>query len=168
MKVQCPQCGTFFVNRARCEGVWEIIQSFLTAYPFRCQLCTNRFLAFRGRPTYGSKREYRRMPVCCPVVFEARASSMYQPLQGKGLVLDLSIRGCAFNSEVPLHGGVRLSLRLMPRDSETIEINHAVVRHLRGNRVGVEFLDMTTRNQEELRKIVEARLVQQSSPVAWN
>ena len=157
--VRCPECGARFVGRARVERLAELIRSLVTIYPFRCQLCGHRFSAFRGRPTYTPRREFRRVPLHCPVWFRMEPAPPAQAIQGEGVVVDLSIRGCAVESVTPIPGSIRLQLRLRPTDSpEPIEIEHAVVRHVRGNRFGAEFVHMSLQDRGRLRRILEAQL----------
>jgi FkbM family methyltransferase len=43
----CPKCRENLVHQSRRQGLIEVLWGFFGFYPFRCQLCTHRFLAFQ-------------------------------------------------------------------------------------------------------------------------
>ena len=53
--LHCPNCGTPFVRVAPQTGMMERVLQQLNVFPFRCQLCMNKFRAFHreagGRAT---------------------------------------------------------------------------------------------------------------------
>lgn len=167
--IRCPECGAQFVGRARRQRLAELFLGLVTIYPFRCQLCSHRFLAFRGRPTYSPRREYRRLPARDPVSFRLVSASAGPAFHGDGVLIDLSIRGGGLESVTPIPEGIRLHLQLTPADSaEVIDIEDAVVRHARGTRVGVEFLALSSHDQGRLGRLVERRLAHQPFPTELN
>ena len=44
-ELHCPNCGAPFVRVTHQEGGVERLLSHANVFPFRCQLCTNRFRA---------------------------------------------------------------------------------------------------------------------------
>jgi len=47
----CPTCGASKIRLAVRKSLSDILLSGLTIYPFRCQLCADRFRTFLGRRT---------------------------------------------------------------------------------------------------------------------
>ena len=144
---QCPR-----------RGLREWLLNALTIYPFRCQLCTQRFLAFAGRPSFNPSREYERLSVRYPVNFSA-TRSREQGMGAEGTMVDLSIRGCSIDSSVPVAKGALLRLQFRETSwDQPIEIEGAVVRSVLGKRKGVEFLKIGTDEEGRLRRVIETRL----------
>jgi predicted HAD superfamily Cof-like phosphohydrolase len=52
LTMSCPRCGKSFVRRSGRKGLKERLLSLVYLYPFRCQVCANRFRAFQFRPQY--------------------------------------------------------------------------------------------------------------------
>jgi len=50
--VPCPTCGGMLARRAHRIGLTEEMLSVVYVYPFRCRLCTHRFLAFQWGVRY--------------------------------------------------------------------------------------------------------------------
>ena len=140
-------------------GVVERLLSLVQTYPFRCQVCGHRF--YRRQPgkaytTEADKREYSRVRAQFSLLFKNKDTD------GKGRLVDLSIRGCAFESDIPLIKGDILQVTLkMPDGRPPLEIEAAVVRYAQGIRFGMEFLRMQDRAEKALRQFVEERLQQQ-------
>ncbi len=154
---QCPTCRKNFVRRSQRQGVIEHTASLVYIYPFRCQLCTRRFRAFhlgaRFERYTPDRREYVRIPIRLPVAFSG------EQVQGQGTVVNLSMRGCALETNAPPHSGEVLCLRLdalngIPR----IEIEAAVVRSIVRNEVGLEVLRIQEAEREKLRQVIETLL----------
>ena len=65
-ELHCPICGTSFVRVTYQEGGVERLLSHVNVFPFRCQLCTNRFRAFYSDARHNTqafdRRQYRRLP----------------------------------------------------------------------------------------------------------
>lgn len=156
--MQCPNCQTRLVHRAALRGLREFLWSLLTVYPFRCQLCTHRFVAFQGRPSYNPQREYHRVRVRYAASFvPSRVET--QDIRGTGIMVNLSIRGCGIESEVPLHRGTSVLLKFeVGERGQWVEVERAAVRFTEGQRAGLEFLKMSPDQEERLRQIMEARL----------
>src|SRR2546422_5024705 len=64
----CPHCGIWLVKKAPRRGLREYLLSVLTVGPYRCQVCTHRFLAFLWWPGINTSREYNRISVRYPVL----------------------------------------------------------------------------------------------------
>jgi c-di-GMP-binding flagellar brake protein YcgR len=106
--------------------------------------------------TESDKREYARVRAQFSLVFKGTQS------EGKGRLVDVSIRGCAFESDTPLIKGEVLQVTLkMPDGRQAVEVEAAVIRYAQGIRFGMEFLRMADRAEKALREFVEERLKQQ-------
>ena len=83
------------------------------------------------QPTF-EIREYRRVPVHCPVYF-------YHGYQyGEGTAWNLSCGGCRLDSEVPLVAGAILKVFVMiPEMPCRMMVEQAIVRWSRGQEVGL-------------------------------
>ena len=153
----CPRCRKGFIRRSHRLGGLERLLSVFLVYPFRCQLCTYRFLAFQGRKVESRHREYERIPVRLPISF----LSIYagEQVKGDGTVVGLSIRGCALTSDHLLRRGQHLRLHLrVPQEEPPIEIAIAVVRSTVKERAGLEFLSIREEEDARLRRFVESLL----------
>lgn len=108
------------------------------------------------------RREYARLPT----------SIHAQLLNGPQVpnvrrVSDLSMGGCAL-SGVNVPKGAFVELMLKPlSDAEDIHVNTAVVRSVRADGVGVEFLELTPEARRRLSKVVLGLLVGQQSHLAF-
>ena len=155
----CPQCGTWIVRQARRRGTREHLLRFLSICPFRCQLCTHRFLAIRGQPSYNPRREYERILVRYPVAF---CAAFLGPLAeaAAGTMVNVSIRGCRIESSLPASQGARLRIGFVTDAREPpIEVEGAVVRNAVGDCMGLEFLKIRPEEEDRLRQVIEARLL---------
>jgi PilZ domain len=154
----CPHCGILLVKKAPRRGVREYLLSLLAIGPFRCQVCTHRFLSFMWLPGTNTSREYSRISVRYPVQLSpAREDEKFQ--SEEGTLLDISIRGCAIRSDVPLHKGTLLCLQIRLADQEPpIEIDIATVRTVTGRRLGLEFVRIRHEEEARLRKLLLALL----------
>ncbi len=150
----CPHCGIWLVKKAPRRGLREYLLSALTIGPFRCQVCTHRFLAFLWWPGINTSREYNRISVRYPVLLSP-ALEDNRDLNEEVTLLDISIRGCAIRSNVPLHKGNLLRLQIRLTDQEPpIEIDIATVRTVTGRRVGLEFVTIRQEEETRLRRLL--------------
>lgn len=150
----CPQCGFLLVKRAPRRGLREYLLSVLTVGPYRCQVCTHRFLAFRWLPGTNTSREYTRIPVRYPVLLSPAPKDDHIHLE-EGSLLDISIRGCAIKSSVPLQKGNLLCLKIQMTDQvPPIEIDQATVRTVTGRRAGLEFVKIRPEEETRLRNLL--------------
>ncbi len=131
----------------------------LTVYPFRCQLCTHRFLAFLWRYSASPKREYDRVPAQYPVtLYPASAQKQDEGIQGT--TVNLSITGGLIetNAQVPQGTHVRLKIHGSGLDSP-IEVEGAMVRAVLENRLALEFFKIAPEEEQRLRVFMEAHLL---------
>ncbi len=155
----CPQCGTWIVRQARRRGTREHLLRFLLISPFRCQLCTHRFLAIRGGPSYDPRREYERILVRYPVAFSSAVSGD-QAEAAEGTLVNVSIRGCRIESHPPAPQGARLRIGFVTDAHEPpIEVEGAVVRNAVGDCMGLEFFKIRREEEDRLRHVIEAWLL---------
>jgi len=153
----CPGCERQFVRRSRRHGVVEHVLSFILLFPFRCQLCTRRFLAFSGKIHHVPLREYVRVPIRLPVSYGTMDAS--QSVHGEGVTLNLSIRGCRLESDPPLKQGAALRLELQTGEREgQIAIQSAVVRSAQDKWAGIEFLEIQKDDEIKLGRFKEKLL----------
>ena len=149
----CRRCRSEFARRSSRKTLAEQLLSFVYVFPFRCQLCQHRFLAFRPRERWvraagaaGERREYERLPV------QAWSSLWWRDRQGEARVTDLSITGCSIETDAPVPEGEVIQLKLQARgDDRPIVVDHAVVRSARGGRLGVQFIRVQEDEQGRLR-----------------
>jgi c-di-GMP-binding flagellar brake protein YcgR len=148
------------VRFSRQRGLVERILSLFRIYPFRCQVCGHRFFKRRPGKVYNTetdKREYARVRAQFSLTFKSKDT------EGRGRLADLSIRGCAFESDTPLVKGEVLQVTLkMPDGRPSLDIEAAVVRYAQGIRFGLEFLRMPEKAEKALRQFIEERLKQQA------
>ena len=154
---QCPTCRKNFVRRSHRRGVIEHAITLFYTYPFRCQLCTNRFYAFQWGARFEryapDRREYVRIPIQVPVAFSG------EQVQGQGTVVNLSMRGCALETNTQPRSGEVLGLRLDALNGcPRIVIEAAVVRSIVRNEVGLEVLRIQESEREKLRHVIEKLL----------
>ena len=151
--VKCPRCERGVVRRSHRHGLLEHLYSVFSIFPFRCQLCTHRFLARPEGQFLRRKREYDRVPVRFPVSFES--SYVGEKIRGEGTLISLSIQGCSLRTTEPVRKGALLRLQFLFRDDEAaIEIDIAVARSLHGSRLGLEFVNIRPVEEERLRRLM--------------
>src|SRR5437660_10190357 len=157
----CPQCGFLLVKRAARRGLREYLLSLLTLGPYRCQVCTHRFLGLRWRPSTNPGREYDRIQSRYPVRLipnlkgRSMGSEGDQIQQEEATLFDISIRGCGIKTNAPLHKGdlVRLEIEVTPQE-KPLRIDEAVIRTLTGRRFGLEFVNIRDEELTRLRTLL--------------
>jgi len=150
----CPHCGIALVKKVPRRGLREYILSLLTIGPFRCQVCTHRFLAFKWWPSTNPSREYDRVPARYPVLLSA-IPKQFKKQREEGTLLDISMRGCAVKSNGLCHKGQHFCVRIQLPDQEPpIEIDDVIVRTLTGQRIGLEFLRIRHEEETRLRELL--------------
>ena len=149
----------------RISRQWGLIESLLSRfeiYPFRCQSCGKRFFVRQVGQVYspeGDKREYSRVKAEFSLTFKVK------DIEGRGRLIDLSLRGCAMESDQELKRGDVLQVTLkMPNARPPVEIETAVVRYSQGIRHGLEFLTIKEKCEKDLREFVEERLDRKKVP----
>jgi hypothetical protein len=155
----CPTCKAAKVRLAPRKSLSDTILGGLTIYPFRCQLCAERFRKFLGRHTPNPRRSFERIPVSFPVWFRPRRSTRYDQLGQEGVIENLSIRGCRIRCAVPSRIGTPLELEFQyPTDSLPVTVEEAVVHSLAEGAIGVRFTRLHRRDERRIRRIVDTRL----------
>jgi PilZ domain len=149
----CPQCSSEFVKRVRKRGFKERILHRFYFYPFRCQICRFSFHVLQWGVRYPARsedrREYERLAMNFPISF------VEKNIEGAGIVSDISINGCAFVTEVQLteKSIVRLALQIS-EELQPVDIEAAVVHHVRQGRVGIEFLRVQPAERQRLQLFI--------------
>ncbi|MEK7294649.1 MAG: PilZ domain-containing protein [Nitrospirota bacterium] len=156
-QILCPKCGKDFVRRTLRAGVHEYLLSVVYVYPFRCQLCTHRFLRLELGKRYNEstvdKRQYERVAATFPITFVGDKAS------GAGTVTRLSLGGCALESQLKLMEGMMFNLRLQPPNvNPAINVETAIVRSVRTPAIGLEFLRTNPTEQFRLIQFVAGLL----------
>jgi hypothetical protein len=159
--LHCPNCGTPFVRVAPQTGVVERLLQQLNVFPFRCQLCMNRFHAFdreASRSIQGSdRRQYKRLPTSIQAQFLAD-----NRMQASNRITDISMDGCTLQT-TGLSRGTFLGLVLKPdQEHEAIRIETAMVCSVRTTSVGLRFLEIPLPDQRRLSQVVLGLLVSQA------
>lgn len=152
MRPRCPSCQSIYVRRTHRVGTIERILSLFDVYPFRCQLCSARFTCFQWGVRYSQQedlRQYERIGVQFAVLF-----SNSQTI-GKGVVTDVSVADCAFETSLPLKQGDTLKLELYAKSGRPpIVVDKAVIRSIRQGIVGVQFTEVSETDRARLHRLV--------------
>jgi hypothetical protein len=158
--LHCPNCGTPFVRVTYHEGALERVLNHLNVFPFRCQLCMNRFRAFRSGARQSAepfdRRQYKRLPTSIEAQFLAD-----NRMESTNRITDLSMDGCTLQA-TGLSRGTFLGLVLKPQQEEAIRIETAMVCSVRPSSVGIRFLEVPVPDQRRLSQVVLGLLVSQS------
>ena len=94
-------------------------------------------------------RSYRRFPVQCPVSYNAGIS------QGLGTVLNFSMNGWKLSGDVPLRVGQTCPLTITLPNQESLFVDAAIVRWVRGQEYGLETLAVDKPTQFRVERIVQ-------------
>ncbi len=157
--LRCPACGASKIRLAARRSLSDVLLSGLTIYPFRCQLCADRFRTFLGRRTSNPRRSFERIEVSFPVWFRPRRSKYPDEMGQEGMIENLSIRGCRIRSTTPVAVGSRLELEFQhSNDSFPITIEEAVVRSSANGGIGLRFTRLHRNDERRIRRIVDVWL----------
>jgi c-di-GMP-binding flagellar brake protein YcgR len=156
--VKCPRCGRDFVRRISTASLPEKLLRAFYVYPFKCQLCSERFRALqwgmRDALLREDRREYSRMEREFPITFSGEG------IAGDGTLLNISMGGCSFVSSVDLPVGLMMRLGLLiAADTPPVTVDAAVVRHTGKRAAGVEFVRWQERERERLELFVRGMLI---------
>jgi len=156
--LKCPHCGRDFVRRVSRAGFAEILLSIFYVYPFKCQLCGERFRSFQRGVRYvrveEDRREYDRMEMKFPVTVSG------QNVSGEGMMLNFSMGGCRFTTSADLAIGMIVKLGLqISATVPPVFIEAAVVRDFGAGSAGVEFLRWQESERERLQLFVRGMLI---------
>jgi c-di-GMP-binding flagellar brake protein YcgR len=158
--LHCPNCGTPFVRVTYHEGAVERLLNRVNMFSFRCQLCTNRFRAFRSGIGINSqvfdRRQYKRLSASIEAQYLSDSNS-----QSTNRVTDISMDGCTLQA-AGLHKGAFLELVLKPTSGEApIKIDTAMVCSVRPASIGLRFVEVPALDRQRLRQVVLGLLVSQ-------
>lgn len=160
--LHCSICGSPFVRVTYQEGRVERLLSHVNVFPFRCQLCTNRFRAFYAGARHNTQAFDRRQYVRLMASIEAQVFDRNQPAL-TAEITDISMDGCTLQT-TGLSKGAFFELVLKPTvEEETIRIETAMVCSVRPSSMGVRFLEVPSEHQPRLGQVVLGLLVNQSS-----
>jgi PilZ domain len=154
----CPDCSKEFVKRVNCQGIAERVLSLFYVYPFRCQLCGQRFSYRQWGVRYVSvkedRREYDRLATSFPVSISAES------LDAEGKIIDISMSGCTLKSDADLSPGTVLGLALhISNEVVPVIVEAAVVRNARMHIAGLEFLKFHDDDREVLQLFIRGLLL---------
>jgi hypothetical protein len=166
-KLHCPTCGSSFVRATCCEGGIERLLSFVNLFPFRCQLCTNRFRLFNSDAHHNTQTSDRRQYTRLPAFIEAQVLDNKQP-SVTNRITDISMDGCTLQT-TGLQKGAFIELVLKPTvEDETIRIQKAMVCSVRPTSIGIRFLDVQLEHHRRLAQVVLGLLVGQGLDLPVN
>jgi len=152
-QLNCTRCHSRFVKRSRRAGLVDQLISVFSVYPFRCQLCGHRFYHTQKGLTFkrvdNDRREYERLPV------NLNATFTIGTFRGPGVVTDLSMGGCSFVTESRLEIGsvLRIAVQL-PDPLKPVDVDVAIVRSVRANRVGIQFVQIESDHLDRLQHFI--------------
>ena len=164
MKPECPQCHADIARRITPSGPVEHLLNFFSIYSFRCQLCAHRYRKFvigaDGIALPSDKRQFERLPT------NVRATIVGPQGRSEDLITDLSMGGCTLQTTTALTKGTFLHLNLQPLEREAaIVVETAMVRSVRSECVGLEFLELERGHKERLAYFVRGLLLaRQTAP----
>lgn len=161
-ELHCPACGTPFVRATYQEGTVERLLNRMNLFPFRCQLCTNQFRAFRPETSNPSRAFDRRQFKRLPASFSARF--IVEEPRAEDRVTDISMGGCTVITLAGIAQGTFLELQLKPATSEeTIKVAAAMVCSVRPTSMGIKFLEFDPSEQQRLSQVVLGLLIGQGT-----
>lgn len=113
--IECVQCGSHNIRRARLRTLSDRLRILTGVYPFRCRECQTRFLAGVLRL---SKAPYAKCPRCLRTELGTWPQRHYNPGFAANLLLELGARkyrcpACRYNF-------VSFRRRLGSRQVETV------------------------------------------------
>lgn len=155
----CPDCSKNFVKRVNCQGICERLMSVLYLYPFRCQLCGHRFNHRQWGVRYVSvkddRREYDRIATSFPVSISG------ENIEANGNVIDISMGGCTLSTAAELTRGTVITLGLqLSKELLPVIVDAAVIRNVRTNNAGTEFLRFHQNDREVLQLFIRGLLLE--------
>jgi hypothetical protein len=155
---QCSRCRRDFAQRVHRRWGLEHVLSLFYIYPFRCQLCGQRFRAQQWGVRYVrhaiDRRQYERMAASFPVTFSGKAGN------GEGVVTDIALGGCGVGTTAQLSEDeiVQMQLQTSP-DTPAIPVEAAIVRSVLSTLVGFEFLRFEPEAKEHLSQFMHELLM---------
>jgi len=152
--LMCPNCNRPFARRSNRSGILDFLASLLLVYPYRCQLCAHRFMAWPKLSSPSRHREFERLHVQFPVAY--RSAYLDRPVSGEGTITDLSIHGCSISTQQATQRGTFLQLYIRYSEKDApVTVDVAVVRASNHRQIGVEFLTLHPAEESKLRRLLE-------------
>ena len=159
-ELHCSICGSSFVRVTYQEGRVERLLSRVNVFPFRCQLCTNRFRAFHSGARHNTQAFDRRQYTRLTSSIEAQILDRNQPAT-INRITDISMDGCTLQT-TGFPKGAFIELVLTPTvEEETINIETAMVCSVHSSSIGVRFLEIPPEHYRRLAQVVLGLLVGQ-------
>jgi hypothetical protein len=158
MKPECLQCHADIARRVSPSGTVERFLTLFSVYSFRCQVCAHRYRRFTlgaDRLAFPSdQRQFDRLPT------SVRATIVGAQGQSEDVITDLSMGGCTLRTTAPLAKGAFLHLGLKPsHHGPAILVETAMVRSVRPESVGLEFLEFEGGQKDRLAEFVRGLLL---------
>lgn len=129
--------------------------SLVYVYPFRCQLCTQRFRTVQWGVRYHrepvDQRLFERLVADLPVTFGGDGT------HGEGTVTDISIDGCGVRTKTPMAKGTLVLMELQTSEG-VVTIETAVARSQQVGFMGVQFIRLQPRERERLSEFIQGLL----------
>lgn len=158
-ELHCPVCGASFVRVTSREGMLERLLGRVNVFPFRCQLCTNRFRAFYAGARHNTQAFDRRQYTRLPASIEAQVLDRNQPMTNR--ITDISMDGCTLQT-TGLSKGAFIQLVLKPTvEEDAIYIETAMVCSVHPSSTGIRFLEVPPEQYRRLGQVVLGLLVGQ-------
>jgi hypothetical protein len=165
-ELHCPNCGTPFVRVIYQEGKIERLLSRVNVFPFRCQLCTNRFRAHYCGGRHNTQAFDRRQYTRLVASLDAQILDRKQlPLTNQ--ITDISMDGCTLQA-TGFPKGAFIEMVLEPREEESIRIETAMVCSVRPLSLGIRFLEIPPEHYRRLAQVVLGLLVSQGLEPTFN
>ena len=158
-ELHCPICGAPFIRVTYHEGRVERLLSRVNIFPFRCQLCTNRFRAFYAGARHNTQAFDRRQYARLTASIEAKVGDRNRLVTNR--ITDISMDGCSLQA-TGLAKGAFIELVLKPAtEKEAIYIETAMVCSVRPASTGIRFLEIPPDHHRRLGQVVLGLLVGQ-------
>ena len=159
--LHCSNCGSSFVRLTYEEGRVERLLSRVNVFPFRCQLCTNRFFrTFDAGGRHSTQAFDRRQYTRLTASIEAQVLDRNQP-SVTNRITDISMDGCTLQT-TGFPKGAFIELVLKPTvEEERIHVETAMVCSVRPLSIGVRFLEIPPEHYRRLAQVVLGLLVGQ-------
>jgi hypothetical protein len=159
-ELHCPNCGNAFVRVIYQEGMVGRLLSRVNVFPFRCQLCTNRFRAFYSGARHNTQAFDRRQYTRLTASIKAHILDPHQPSM-TNRITEISMDGCTLQT-TGCPKGTFIELVLKPTvEEETIHIETALVCSVRPISMGVRFLEIPQEHSRRLAQVVLGLLIGQ-------
>jgi len=136
-------------------------------FPFRCQLCTNRFRAIYSGARHNTQAFDRRQYTRLTASIEPQLFDYKQPTVTHRII-DIPIDGCTLQTmEFPKVALIELVLKPTVEE-ETVRIETAMVCSVRPLSMGIRFLEIPSEHYRRLAQVVIGLLVGQGLDLTVN